>query len=47
MTLVAGKRCGPGLLFLALAVVLVSLLFFSLHRSRALAPQPAPMHESR
>ena len=48
MTLVAGrKRCGPWILYVALAVVVMSLVFFSLHRSHAMQAQPQPMHQSR
>jgi hypothetical protein len=48
MTLVAGKKhCGPWILYIALGVVIVSLIFFSLHRSHALPVQPPPMHQDR
>ena len=45
MTFVAGKRCKPILLYVALIVVGLSLLYFSVHRGGGLQPQSPPLHQ--
>jgi hypothetical protein len=44
--LLVGKRCSPILIYIALAVIIVSLSFLALRRSRNLPPQAVPMHRA-
>jgi hypothetical protein len=46
MTLVAGKRCKPILLYVVLAVVALSLVYFYMHHGGGVVPQKPPMHQN-
>jgi hypothetical protein len=47
MTFVAGKRCKPTLLYVILAVVALSLVYFCVHRGREVLPtQNPPLHQN-
>jgi hypothetical protein len=45
--LVAGKRCSPRVIAIALALIVVFLLFFYVRRSHDVSPDEQPLHQSR
>ncbi|MCU1298238.1 MAG: hypothetical protein JWO91_2516 [Acidobacteriaceae bacterium] len=45
--MLAGKRCSPTLVVIAIGIILTALVFFALSHSPNEAPKTQPMHQEK